>query len=121
MGTDGQMYISQDDNEAVWKTLLRILRRRMQRGDFTIHHIGDIHGCNTALQEYLAAEGGMKDDELYIFVGDYIDRGLQNAEVVKFLLSVMDRKNVLLLEGNHEKNLWLWANEKEALTGSLNW
>ncbi len=209
MGTDGQTKISQANDDAVWKTLLRILRGRMQRGDFTvidatnartselnrykelcaeyryrvycvdfttvpieevkrrnagredfrkvpervidtmysrfatqkvpsgikvirpdeldtvwlakrdfshyksIHHIGDIHGCNTALQEYLAAEGGMKEDELYIFVGDYIDRGCENAEVVNFLLSIMDRKNVLLLEGNHEKNLWLWASEQE--------
>lgn len=29
-----------------------------------IHIIGDIHGCNTCLQEYL---GEMKDDEYYIF------------------------------------------------------
>ncbi len=209
MGTDGQVHISQDNDDAVWKTLFRILRGRMQRGDLTvidatnartselnrykelcaeyryrvycvdftdipieevkmrnmarepfrrvpervidtmyarfatqkvpsgirvirpdelgtvwltkldlshyraIHHIGDIHGCNTALQDYLAVEGGMKEDEFYIFVGDYIDRGIENAEVVRFLLSIMDRKNVLLLEGNHEKNLWHWANEEE--------
>lgn len=25
-----------------------------------IHHIGDIHGCNTVLQEYLSQNGGMK-------------------------------------------------------------
>jgi len=74
-----------------------------------IHHIGDIHGCNTALQKYLEDNGGIKDDEMYIFVGDYIDRGIENAEVVNFLLSIMDRKNVLMLEGNHERWLWLWA------------
>lgn len=32
-----------------------------------IHHIGDIHGCNTVLQEYLNADGGLHDDEFYIF------------------------------------------------------
>lgn len=76
-----------------------------------IHHIGDIHGCNTALQKYLSDNGGIKDDEMYIFTGDYVDRGLENAEVVKFLISISDRKNVLMLEGNHERWLWLYAND----------
>lgn len=76
-----------------------------------IHHIGDIHGCNTALQKYLSDNGGIKDDEFYIFCGDYIDRGIKNADVVNFLISIKDKKNVLLLEGNHEKWLWLWAND----------
>lgn len=75
-----------------------------------IHHIGDVHGCNTVLQKYLSDNGGMKDDEFYIFTGDYIDRGLENAEVVKFLISIKDKKNVLMLEGNHERWLWLYAN-----------
>lgn len=75
-----------------------------------IHHIGDIHGCYTALKQYLDDNGGMKDDEMYIFVGDYIDRGLENAEVVKFLLSVYQKPNVFLIEGNHERWLWIWAN-----------
>lgn len=75
-----------------------------------VHHIGDIHGCNTVLQKYLSNNGGIKDDEFYIFTGDYIDRGLENAEVVKFLISIKDKKNVLMLEGNHEKWLWMYAN-----------
>ena len=77
-----------------------------------IHHIGDIHGCYTALQEYFSYIGGMKDDEFYIFCGDYIDRGLENAEVIKFLISIKDKKNVLLLEGNHERWLWMYGNDE---------
>ena len=76
-----------------------------------IHHIGDIHGCNTALQKYLSDNGGIKDNEFYIFTGDYIDRGLENADVVNFLISIKDKKNVLMLEGNHERWLWLYAND----------
>ena len=72
-----------------------------------IHHIGDIHGCNTALQEYL--KDGIKDDEFYIFCGDYIDRGIENVEVINFLYSISDKKNVLMLEGNHERWLWYWS------------
>lgn len=210
MGADGTEQISAEQDETVWKTLFRMLRTRMQRGDFTVvdatnsrtselnrykelceeyryraycvdftqvpieearrrntgrepyrrvpdravetmyarfatqkvpsgikviqpekldmvwmglrdfshykkvHHIGDIHGCNTVLQKYLSENGGIREDEMYIFLGDYIDRGRENAEVVKFLLSIMDRKNVLLLEGNHERWLWLWANGRES-------
>ena len=42
-----------------------------------IHVIGDIHGCYTCLSEYL---GEMKDDELYIFVGDYLYHGIEHIE-----------------------------------------
>lgn len=77
-----------------------------------IHHIGDIHGCNTALNTYFETNGGFKDDEFYIFCGDYTDRGIENADVLKFLLSTYDKPNVLLLEGNHERWLWDWAHDK---------
>lgn len=76
-----------------------------------IHHIGDIHGCYTALKKYFDDNDGIKDDEFYIFTGDYVDRGIENAEVVNFLISIKDKKNVLMLEGNHERWLWLWAND----------
>lgn len=75
-----------------------------------VHVIGDIHGCFTALKEYFDADGWLKDDEFYIFLGDYIDRGIENVEVIRFLLSIYQLKNVLLLEGNHERWLWVWAN-----------
>lgn len=73
-----------------------------------IHHIGDIHGCYTVLKEYL--KDVLKDDEFYIFTGDYIDRGLENVQVIEFLSEIYDKRNVLLLEGNHEKWLWYWSN-----------
>lgn len=76
-----------------------------------IHHIGDIHGCYTVLKEYFDSVGGIKDDEFYIFTGDYIDRGLENVEVINFLLSIKDKKNVLMLEGNHERWLSDYGND----------
>lgn len=79
-----------------------------------IHHIGDIHGCNTVLQDYLNSNGGIQDDELYIFLGDYIDRGIENVEVLKYLLGIYQKPNVILLEGNHERWLWTWANDAVA-------
>ena len=76
-----------------------------------IHHIGDIHGCYTALKEYMDSVGGIKEDEFYIFCGDYIDRGIENVEVLKYLISIMDNKNVLFIEGNHERHLFDYAND----------
>ena len=75
-----------------------------------IHIIGDIHGCNTCLQKYL---GEMKDDEYYIFCGDYIDRGPENVDVVKFLMTLIEKRNVLMIEGNHERWLNLYAHGEE--------
>ena len=79
-----------------------------------IHHIGDIHGCATVLKEYIDGNGGIRDDEFYIFLGDYIDRGIENVEVLKYLLEIYQKPNVLLLEGNHERWLWTWANDATA-------
>lgn len=100
----GITIIRPDELDKIW--LKRIDLSEYKR----VHHIGDIHGCNTALQKYFSDNGGIKDDEFYIFVGDYIDRGVENVEVLEFLLSIKDRKNVLMLEGNHERWLWYWAN-----------
>ena len=74
-----------------------------------IHHIGDLHGCNTVLQEYLGGE--LKEDELYVFVGDYVDRGIENVELLNYLFSVMDKPNVIFLQGNHERHLFDYAND----------
>lgn len=74
-----------------------------------IHHIGDLHGCYTVLQEYL--QGDLKDDELYIFLGDYIDRGIENAELMNYLFTIMEKPNVIFLEGNHERWAFNYAND----------
>lgn len=78
-----------------------------------IHHIGDVQGCYTVLKKYLKS---LKDDEYYIFLGDYIDRGIENGKVLKYLLKICKKPNVCLLEGNHERHLIKWA--KGELTSS---
>lgn len=84
-----------------------------------IHHIGDIHGCAEPLLQYFERYG-FNEDEFYIFVGDYIDRGPQNVYVLDFLQSLLQYKNVLLLEGNHEVHLWRWANDEEGHSKEFN-
>ena len=73
-----------------------------------VYVIGDIHGCWEPLRKFFE-EYPMNDESAYIFVGDYLDRGIQNKEVIEFLLSVKDKKNVLLLEGNHERWLRMYS------------
>lgn len=77
----------------------------------SIYVIGDVHGCNTAFQEYLNGIGGIKDDCLYVFVGDYIDRGMENGDFLSYIMAIAEKPNVMVLEGNHERNLYLWAND----------
>lgn len=70
-----------------------------------VHHIGNIAGNYMALMQYLAC--GLNDSDLYIFLGDYIGSGTENTkntEIIKFLISIMCRNNVILLEGDHEKS-----------------
>lgn len=70
--------------------------------------IGDIHGCYSTLKN---AIGEIEDNTFYIFLGDYLDRGIQNKETLDFLMSIKDKENVCLLEGNHEKHLWAYGND----------
>lgn len=99
----GITVIKPDELDRVWMKQIDLSSYKK------VHVIGDIHGCATALKEYI--QNVINPDEFYIFTGDYVDRGLENAEVVNFLLAIYERPNVLLLEGNHERWLWVWAND----------
>jgi predicted kinase len=69
-----------------------------------INVFGDIHGCYDPLKEYFETYP-YNENEMYIFCGDYIDRGKQNKKTLEFLMGLSKNHNVLFLEGNHEK--WL--------------
>ena len=79
--------------------------------------VGDIHGCNTVLQKLINQDDelNIKDvKNLYIFVGDYFDRGIENLEVLDTLFDIAEQKNVVLLEGNHEAHWVDWAHDRDA-------
>jgi predicted kinase len=83
-----------------------------------IHHIGDINGNYIALMQYLAC--GLNDSDLYIFLGDYTSSGAENAEnveIIKFLISIMCRDNVILIEGDHEKSFCRLTESEEKTQG----
>lgn len=82
--------------------------------------IGDIHGCYDTLMQYPDfKEGQLKEDTAYIFLGDYIDRGTQNFEVLCFLNKIKNLPNVCLLEGNHEKHLKAYGNNETATSNEF--
>jgi predicted kinase len=72
-----------------------------------IHHIGDLQGCSTVLEKYLA--GGVDPSHLYIFVGDFLDRGIENAKVFRLVQGLSKMPNVILVEGNHERHIRSWS------------
>ena len=76
-----------------------------------IVHIGDIHGCYDKLIEAVPV---IEEDVGYIFMGDYADRGPDSAKVIQYLLDIYKKPNVCILEGNHERHLWEWANGRQA-------
>ena len=70
---------------------------------------GDVHGCCADVERYFELHP-FSDDRLYVFTGDYIDRGPDSRGVVLWLLRNYARKNVVLLRGNHERWLSEWSN-----------
>ncbi len=76
-----------------------------------IDFIGDIHGYASKLEELLQKLGYSKRDGIYthserkvLFVGDYIDRGLEIRETLEIVKSMVDSGNAIALMGNHEYN-----------------
>lgn len=70
--------------------------------------IGDVHGCYDALMK--AIDGPALDSRtMYVFSGDLLDRGIQNRECLGFYLDIMDKPNVVFVEGNHDTHIREWA------------
>jgi len=79
--------------------------------------IGDIHSCTEPLKEVLK---DFSEENLYIFVGDYFDRGIQAVETFKIMLDLLEKPNVVLIEGNHENNsVKKFINDEEKYTKSF--
>ncbi|NNE23271.1 MAG: AAA family ATPase [Rhizobiales bacterium] len=73
-----------------------------------VMHIGDLQGCYAPVEELFA--DGFKDDTYYIFIGDLLDRGIQNGEVIRFAMrEIVPRDNVAFIYGNHEYHIQRFA------------
>ena len=68
-----------------------------------IFAIGDIHGCLEKLKDLMPKTGIDNQNDTLIFIGDYIDRGKFNSEVVDHVIRLQkEYKKVVCLRGNHE-------------------
>lgn len=77
--------------------------------DMAVFAVGDIHGCHDLLLEVLAKvdEHDPSLQSPLVFIGDYIDRGPDSAQVLRTLRSFQQetRRTVTCLMGNHEDML----------------
>ena len=71
--------------------------------------VGDIHGQLVELETLLARLPPLQAEDTLLFIGDYLDRGPQAAQVVRFLREELPRRTparLVTLRGNHE-DAWL--------------
>ncbi|MBQ1843622.1 MAG: AAA family ATPase [Lachnospiraceae bacterium] len=77
--------------------------------------IGDVHGCYTCLKEALLdeASGDICGDERtkYVFVGDMLERGPENEEVMDYVISHYNKPNVTFVTGNHDEYVMNWIDD----------
>lgn len=66
--------------------------------------VGDLHGQYYDLCNLLHNLAPLADNHKYVFMGDYVDRGVFGVEVLALLLAmkVRHQDTIVLLRGNHE-------------------
>ena len=73
--------------------------------------IGDVHGCNLALDAVLQALDPTPRDHL-VFLGDLVDQGKDTKDVLERIIKLRDTTKLTLIQGNHEE-MMLAARENE--------
>ena len=80
--------------------------------------IGDVHGHLAALEGLLAQMGYSNADGVWrhptrqaVFVGDLVDRGAHQVEVVRLARAMVAAGTAQMVIGNHEYNAVAWATE----------
>jgi len=79
--------------------------------------IGDVHGRVTKLRALLGELGYQQDgsgvyrhpDRTAVFVGDLVDRGTEQLEVLQLVKPMVDAGSAQIVMGNHEFNAICWA------------
>jgi len=84
---------------------IRAIKERPER----LFVVGDIHGCLAelgALLNVIKVEQKLSQNDLLIFIGDYIDRGPESKGVIDLMLSIKaEFPKTVFLKGNHEDML----------------
>lgn len=65
--------------------------------------IGDIHGCYNTFESLVVDEIQLKKEDQLFLLGDYIDRGIRNREVLDYIIELQESGfQIYPLMGNHE-------------------
>lgn len=69
-----------------------------------IYAVGDIHGCLDKLERMMEEIDPDPENDLLVFLGDYIDRGPDSRGVVDLVLRLRETyRHTTCLRGNHEE------------------
>ncbi|MTI88248.1 MAG: serine/threonine protein phosphatase [Balneolaceae bacterium] len=78
----------------------------MSLGDNTFVAVGDVHGCALSLERLIVKmENAWSRNPVYVFLGDYTDRGPDSKGVVDQLIEFNKTHECIFLRGNHDKML----------------
>jgi len=82
--------------------------------------IGDIHGnFGKLFNLYTTMVKQAVPEDIFIFLGDYIDRGGHSYEVIEFLLHLAKKHSAVFLKGNHEGMFMDYLSGKDIQGGFL--
>jgi len=72
--------------------------------------VGDIHGCYRKLESLLGRIPIDPEEDVLVFLGDYLNRGPESKQVINLLLEVKRKfRRCVFLLGNHEHSLLEYA------------
>lgn len=97
-----------DDVSEAFKNERSLLEIAIPTSDDTLVVVGDVHGQFADLSQHILTPHDptkMAKDRVFLFLGDYVDRGPHGVEVVMllFALKVEYPRNIFILRGNHEE------------------
>lgn len=75
--------------------------RLPQTDNYRIIAISDIHG-HLALFEALFERLSLKDEDILIIIGDFINKGPDSLGTLRRMMALEERPNTYILKGNHE-------------------
>lgn len=67
----------------------------------SVYAIGDIHGQLKPLKS-IFEDGKFNDHDIFVFLGDYIDRGNDIKDVIDYLIKLSTQYKCYFVKGNHE-------------------
>jgi len=75
--------------------------------------VGDIHGGHRALIQVIERVGPKNEDQ-FIFVGDYVDGWSENVETIRFLVDFSKTHDCIFLRGNHDELCYNYLKHRDA-------